>query len=80
MVTRQAVPAPHVAPVCGLDLPKAARASTRGIDRVWTVHLRRGEHRVVIANDLGWPTANALAHELTNLLNTTAQRTGGAID
>jgi hypothetical protein len=52
----------------------------RPADRVWTVQLRRGDHRVVIADDLGWPTANALAHELNHLLNTTPPRTGGAID
>jgi hypothetical protein len=53
----------------------------RPADRVWTVQLRRGEHRVVIANDLGWPSANALARGLTDLLSTTTPpRTGGAID
>lgn len=52
----------------------------RPADRVWTVRLRKGEHRVVIADNLGWPTANALAHQLNDLLNTTPARTGGAID
>jgi hypothetical protein len=52
----------------------------RPAERVWTVILRRGQQRVIIADDLGWPTANALAHQLTDLLDTSPQRTGGAID
>jgi hypothetical protein len=52
----------------------------RPADRVWTVQLRRGEHVVTIADDLGWPTANALARELNDLLDTTPPQTGGAID
>ncbi|MGH9094440.1 MAG: hypothetical protein ACRDXE_04705 [Acidimicrobiales bacterium] len=52
----------------------------RPADRVWTVQLRRGQHRVAIADDLGWPSANALAHDLNALLNTNPSRTGGAID
>jgi hypothetical protein len=52
----------------------------RPAERVWTVQLRRGEHRVSIADDLGWPTANALAQQLTDLLDTNPQPTGGAID
>jgi hypothetical protein len=52
----------------------------RPADRVWTVVLRRGEQRVTIADDLGWPTANALAQQLNRLLDTSPQPTGGAID
>jgi hypothetical protein len=52
----------------------------RPADRVWTVQLRRGEHRVIIADDLGWPTANSLARQLDDLLNPTPKRAGGAID
>jgi hypothetical protein len=36
--------------------------------RVWTVRLRRGRRVVVIAGDLGWPSANALATQLEDLL------------
>jgi hypothetical protein len=44
------------------------------------VQLRRGQHTVTIANNLGWPTANALAHELTNILFTKPTHKGAAID
>ena len=49
----------------------------RPAERVWTVRLRRGTRVVVIANDLGWPSANALARELTDLLQPAK---GGATD
>ena len=52
----------------------------RPADRVWTVRLRRAQHVVTIADNIGWPTANALAHQLNDLLNTTPQRKGAAID
>ncbi|MDQ3781895.1 MAG: hypothetical protein M3349_03035 [Actinomycetota bacterium] len=52
----------------------------RPVQRVWTVRLRRGEHVVVIANDLGWPSANALAGQLHDLLRPNPQQTGGTID
>ncbi len=52
----------------------------RPVQRVWTVRLRRGEHIVVIANDLGWPSANALAGQLDDLLHPNPQQTGGTID
>lgn len=40
----------------------------RPTERIWTVRLRRGQHTLVIANDLGWPSANALAGQLNQLL------------
>jgi hypothetical protein len=43
-------------------------------ERVWTVRLRRGEHIVVIADGLGWPTATALARQLDDLLTTRPAR------
>src|SRR5258708_28058026 len=49
----------------------------RPTDRAWIVALRRGERHVVIADDLGWPTANARAPELNGLLNTTPPPTPG---
>jgi len=39
----------------------------RPTERVWTVTLRRGSSFVVIAADLGWPSANALARSLADL-------------
>ncbi len=48
----------------------------RPVQRVWTVQLRRGQQVVVIANNLGWPSANALAAQLHNLLHPTPQQNG----
>jgi len=52
----------------------------RPVQRVWTVRLRRGEHVVVIANDLGWPSANALTGQLNDLLHPPPQQNGEPID
>jgi hypothetical protein len=40
----------------------------RPTERVWTVTLRRGLHTVVIADNLGWPSARALAQQLEHVL------------
>jgi hypothetical protein len=37
-------------------------------ERIWTLRLRRGQHVVIVAQGLGWPTANALARQLQDLL------------
>ncbi len=50
-----------------LDHPTAS-PDGRPPERVWAVRLRRGGHVVVIAEDLGWPTATALARQLEDLL------------
>jgi len=50
------------------------------VQRVWTVRLRRGQRVVVIADDLGWPSANALAGELSDLLSPASRRKGGTIE
>lgn len=52
----------------------------RPVERVWTVRLRRGQRVVVIADALGWPTANALARELSDLLSAKPPHKGAAID
>lgn len=52
----------------------------RPVQRVWTVRLRRGQHVVVIADDLGWPSANALAGALDDLLRPSVQQKGGTIE
>jgi hypothetical protein len=52
----------------------------RPVERVWTVRLRRGQDVVVIADDLGWPSANALAGALDDLLRPSSQPKGGAIE
>lgn len=52
----------------------------RPAGRVWTVRLRRDDRVVLIADDLGWPSANALALDLRELLHPTRHDTGAAID
>jgi hypothetical protein len=52
----------------------------RAVARVWTVSLRRGRRRVVVAEDLGWPSANALASALDDLITPRPRRKGGAIE
>lgn len=52
----------------------------RPSDRVWVVRLRRGPKVVVIANDLGWPSATALAGQLHDLLFDRRKQKGGAIE
>jgi hypothetical protein len=52
----------------------------RSPERVWTVRLRRGSKVVVIAEALGWPSANALASELTDVLIGSSRQRGGSID
>ncbi len=52
----------------------------RSPDRVWIVRLRRGRRAVVIADAIGWPSANALAGELRQLLARPERQKGGTID
>lgn len=52
----------------------------RPVERVWAVRLRRGHEVVVIANDLGWPSANALAGALDDLLRPSSRQTGATIE
>ncbi len=52
----------------------------RPVERVWTLRLRRHDHVVIVAEGLGWPTANALARQLTGLLTDTSPTPGAAID
>ena len=51
----------------------------RAARRVWTVALRRGTKAVTIADNLGWPSAHALARQLEDLLDP-VPHTGGAIE
>ncbi len=68
---------PHlVVEVCHPDTSPDGRAP----GRLYTVGLRRGSHVVVIAENLGWPSANALARQLEDLLGPDPQRRGAAID
>ncbi len=52
----------------------------RPVERVWTVRLRRGQDVVVIANDLGWPSAHALVGALGDILRPRSRQTGGTIE
>lgn len=52
----------------------------RDANRVWLVRLRRGQRVVTIAEGLGWPSANALATQLEQLLLSRPRHQGGAID
>ena len=65
--------------VVEVDHPEA---STDGRDarRVWTVRLRRGRRVVVVAENLGWPSASALAGQLDDLLGPATGQRGGGLD
>ncbi len=65
--------------VVELDHPEAS-ADGRDARRVWTVRLRRGRCVVVIAENLGWPSASALAGALDDLLGPAAGQRGGRLD
>ena len=53
---------------------------TRPTGRIWKVQLLRDGRTVVIATDLGRPSANHLATQIDALLNPRPQADGGAID
>lgn len=50
----------------------------RPVERVWTVRLRRREVTVTVAEDLGWPSASALAAQLETLLYPPGKEGGAA--
>jgi len=62
-----------------VDHPEVSRDG-RPVERVWTVRLRRGHQVVVIAEDLGWPSATALAGQLDDLLRPRPRHKGGTIE
>jgi hypothetical protein len=55
-------------------------AKQRPAGRVWLVRLRRGDRTVIIATGLGRPSADHLAHQITQLLNPTPLAKEGPID
>ena len=57
-----------------------ASSDGRPSERVWTVSLRRGSRVVVVADNLGWPSAHALVQQLNDLLTARPRRRGAAID
>lgn len=58
----------------------AVGAAGRPAGRTWLVRLRRGGRTVVIADDLGWASANALAGDLEALLFPRRQRKKEVLD
>jgi hypothetical protein len=62
--------AQHTAPTITVEIGHPDRSPDgRPPQRVWTVRLRRGTHTVTIADNLGWPTAAALAEQLDSLIH-----------
>ena len=55
-------------------------AKQRPAGRVWLVRLRRGDRAVIIAAGLGRPSADHLAHQITQLIHPTPLATRGPID
>jgi len=53
---------------------------TRPTGRIWNVQLQRDGHTVTIATDLGRPSADHLANQISELLNPRPQAHGPAID
>ena len=51
---------------------------TRPAGRVWLVRLHRGGRSVIIARELGRPSADYLAQQITDVLTPRHQRGGGA--
>jgi hypothetical protein len=51
---------------------------SRPLGRIWLVRLRRGQRSVVIASELGRPSADHLANQIRELLSTKTR--GGAIE
>ena len=46
----------------------------RPVGRVWLVKMRRGRNEVVVARDLGRPSADHLASQIAELIGTRRQR------
>ncbi|MGI8984749.1 MAG: hypothetical protein ACR2HM_09505 [Acidimicrobiales bacterium] len=62
-----------------VDHPDAS-PDGRPPERVWIVRLRRGQQVVVIADDLGWPSAHALAGALGDLLHPGPRQKGRTME
>ena len=55
-------------------------AVKRPLGRVWFVRVRRGRREVIVASELGRPSADHLAGQLTAVIAPLPQASGGAID
>jgi hypothetical protein len=58
--------------------PTAGRARPAG--RIWLVRLRRGQRTVTVAADLGRPSAEQLAAQITQVIAPRSHTQGAAID
>lgn len=54
--------------------------SQRPLGRVWFVRVRRGQRVVIVANELGRPSADHLARQLAAVIGPRQRASGGAID
>jgi hypothetical protein len=52
----------------------------RPVGRVWLVRLRRGARSVVVASELGRPSADHLARQIAGLLPSRRGAEGGAME
>jgi hypothetical protein len=52
----------------------------RPTGRVWLVRLRRGKDEVVVANELGRPSADHLAGQISQLIDQRRRAPGGAME
>jgi len=55
-------------------------AVLRPLGRVWFVRVRRGQREVIVASELGRPSADHLAGQLTAVIAPRQRAAGGAID
>jgi hypothetical protein len=56
----------------------ADTTNERPVGRVWTVTLHRNGRSVIIADHLGRPSADYLAHQITDVLGSPRRPRGGA--
>ena len=56
----------------------AASPDGRPVERVWVVRLRRRDAVVTVAENLGWPSASALAAALETILYPAGKEGGAA--
>jgi hypothetical protein len=55
------------------------QAAGRPTGRVWLVRMRRGRNEVVVASELGRPSADHLAGQISQLIDRRRRAQGGAM-
>jgi len=63
-----------------IDHTVASDAAGRPIGRVWLVRLRRGAEEVIVASELGRPTADHLAGQIAQLIDGRQRAPGAAME